>query len=135
MHVNAGLHDFATAARGVRKLASHNPPKQYAAKLGRIIQIIERAGVREIVWALHTPVDNQWHASDRKLHRRIEDVIQYNKIATEVMGELNIPVNDLFPPIMKTGSERSLMRDGVHLRHQGSALLGNIVANRISQYC
>lgn len=135
MHVNAGLHDLATATRGARKPASRNPPKQYAANLGRIIQIIERAGVSKIVWALNTPVDNQWHASDRKLHRRIEDVIQYNKIATEVMGELNIAVNDPFQPIMKTGLERSLMRDGVHVRHQGSALLGNIVANRILQYC
>ena len=131
----SGLHDLATAAPYARKPLSHNPPKLYAANLRRIVQIIQRAGVSTIVWALNTPVHDQWHTSDRKLHRRNNDVIRYNQIAAEVMAESNIPINDLFQPIMKMGLERSLMRDGVHLRHEGSALLGKIVANQLLQYC
>ena len=93
--------------------------------------MINTAEVETTIWALNTPVHDQWHTTDRKLHRLNKDVILYNQTATEVMVELDIPINDLFQPILEAGLETCLMRDGVHLTHTGSALLGRIVADRI----
>lgn len=131
VHVNAGLHDLATAPPGAPPHPWHQPPEQYAENLRRIVAIIRDAGVEEIVWALNTPVHDQWHTTDRKLHRLNKDVTLYNQIAAEIMAELDIPINDLFQPILEAGLETCLMRDGVHLTHTGSALLGRIVADRI----
>ena len=135
VHINAGLHDLATTPPGAPPHPWHKAPENYAENLRRIVAIIRSAGVEDIVWALNTPVHDQWHTTDRKLHRLNKDVILYNQIATEVMAELNLPVNDLFQPIMDAGLETCLMRDGVHLRHTGSALLGRIVADRILTMC
>ena len=131
VHVNAGLHDLATAAPGAPPHPWNRLPEQYAENLRRIIAIIRDAGVEEIVWALNTPVHDQWHTTSRQLHRLNKDVILYNQTATEVMAELHIPINDLFQPILEAGLETCLLRDGVHLTHTGSALLGRIVADRI----
>ncbi len=135
VHVNAGLHDLATAAPGAPPYPWNKPPEQYADSLRRIIAIIRDAGVEEIVWALNTPVHDQWHTTSRQLHRLNKDVTVYNQVATEVMAKLNIPVNDLFQPILEAGLETCLLRDGVHLTHTGSALLGRIVADRILTMC
>lgn len=135
VYINAGLHDLAIAPPGAPPHPRHNSPEVYAQNVRRIIEVILSDGARHIIWALTTPVYDERHTSDRTLHRRNEDVILYNQIATEVMAELNIPVNNLFQPIMKMGLERSLMRDGVHLQHAGSALLGRIVADRIMKIC
>ncbi len=131
VHINAGLHDLATAAPGAPPHRSYVAPETYAKNLRRIIEMINIAGVQTTIWALNTPVHDQWHTAGWRLRRRNKDVTLYNQIATEVMAELNIPVNDLFQPILEAGLESCLMRDGVHLTHTGSALLGRIVADRI----
>ncbi len=131
VYLNAGLHDLATAPRGAPPPPSHQPPEIYAKNVRQIIEMINTAEVEMTIWALNTPVHDQWHTTDRKLHRLNKDVILYNQTATEVMAELDIPINDLFQPILEAGLEACLMRDGVHLTHTGSALLGRIVADRI----
>ena len=133
VHINAGLHDLATAAPGAPPHPWNKSPEQYAESLRQIIQIIQHAGVPKIVWALSTPVHDEWHTTDRKLHRLNKDVVLYNQIATDIMAELDIPINDLFQPILDAGLETCLMRDGVHLTHTGSALLGRIVADRVRE--
>ena len=135
VHINAGLHDLATAAPGEPPHRSYNPPDKYAKNLRQIIEMINIAGVKTTIWALNTPVHDEWHTTDRKLHRLTKDVVLYNQIGTEVMTELNIPTNDLFQPILDGGLETCLMRDGVHLAHAGSALLGRIVSDRILKMC
>lgn len=131
VHVNAGLHDLATAPRGAPPHPSHQPPEIYAKNVRQIVEVINTAGVETTIWVLNTPVRDQWHTTNRKLHRLNKDVILYNQTATEIMAELDIPINDLFQPILEAGLETCLMRDGVHLTHTGSALLGRIVADRI----
>jgi len=131
VHINAGLHDLATAAPGAPPHRSYVAPETYAKNLRRIIEMINIAGVQTTIWALNTPIHDQWHTTGRNLLRLNKNVTVYNQIATEVMAELNIPVNDLFQPIIEAGLETCLMRDGVHLTHTGSALLGRIVADRI----
>ncbi len=135
VHINAGLHDLATAPPGAPPRPYHQSPNSYAKNLRRIIEMINIAGVKTTIWALNTPVHDQWHTTDRKLHRLTKDVFLYNRIAVEVMTELDIPINDLFQPILDAGLETCLMRDGVHLAHTGSALLGRIVADRILKMC
>ncbi len=135
VHVNAGLHDLATAPPGAPPHPGHQPPEIYAKNLRQIVEMINIAGVETTIWALNTPVHDQWHMTVRKLHRLNKEVALYNQIATQVMTELNIPVNDLFQPILEAGLETCLMRDGVHLTHTGSALLGRIVADRILTMC
>ena len=129
------MHDLATAAPGRYPHRCYNPPDEYAKNLRQIIEMINIAGVQTTIWALNTPIHDQWQTTDRKMHRLNHDVILYNQIAAEVMAELDVPINDLSQPMMRMGLERCRMRDGVHLRHESSTLLGKIVANRISQYC
>ena len=135
VHINAGLHDLATPAPGTQPHRPYNTPETYASNLRRIVELLRNAGVPQVIWALSTPVHDQWHTTSRRLRRANKDVILYNQIATQVMAELDVPINDLCQPIIEMGLERCLMRDGVHLGHLGSTLLGKIVANRISQYC
>lgn len=135
VHINAGLHDLATSATGAYPHRSYNPLDKYANNLRQIIEMINIAGVETTIWALNTPVHDQWHTTDRKLHRLTKDVVLYNQIAAEVMAELDIPINDLHQPMLDAGLETCLMRDGVHLTHTGSALLGRIVMDRILTMC
>ena len=134
VHINAGLHDLATAAPDTQPHRCYNTPETYASNLRRIVKLLRNAGVPHVIWGLSTPVHDQWHTTSW-LHRLNKDVTLYNQIATQVMAELDVPINDLCQPIIEMGLERCLMRDGVHLGHLGSTLLGKIVANRISQYC
>ena len=55
VHINAGLHDLATAAPGALLHRSYNPPDTYAKNLRQIIEMINVAGVRTTIWALNTP--------------------------------------------------------------------------------
>jgi len=101
-------------------------------------------GIREktgavVLFATTTPIFDDRAAAARKgrdyelLGRSVE---QYNAIATKVMEELKVPVNDLHAAISKPDSplkpETLIGNDGVHLTPPSRELLGKQVATFVS---
>lgn len=84
-----------------------------------------------VIWALTTPVNQEWHRKEKPFDRFEEDVRAYNGIAASIAQELDIVVNDLFSVVTMEGRDELLLPDGVHFKPQGYALLGRAVAGCI----
>ncbi len=66
--------------------------------------------------------------------RRNADIEIYNAKARAVAKESGITVNDLNAFMKKTGPEKILTSDGVHLSPEGRELMGAEVARVISEH-
>lgn len=140
VHVNAGLHDLATVLDSTAKLNRYCDLNQYSENVRQIVRRIKKAGVKNIVWALCTPVQEDWHKTvpgtnrPREMMRKNEDIVAYNKAAVQVMNEEGVEVNDLYSAIMRCGVEQALLDDGVHLSRVGSQVAGDLVAEKLIRY-
>lgn len=133
--INCGLHDLATFSGGGLPTGYSNPD-QYADNLRKIFSQIKSAGVKEVIWAPNTPVDDEWHATVRRAGKRLvirknRDVVIYNARASEIASSFDLPIADLYTPLIDSGLRKVLLSDGVHLNHQGSALCGKLVAEAV----
>lgn len=133
IHINCGLHDLAIKKRT-------NPPRhsvpidEYRENLKKIFTRILRNGKTKVIWALNTPVDDEWHLDERRrLLRYNGDVVAYNEASAQVAREFGLPITDLYTPLVKAGIRNCLRPDGVHLNHVGSRICGQIVAEAIEQ--
>ncbi|MEZ5773935.1 MAG: GDSL-type esterase/lipase family protein [Hyphomicrobiaceae bacterium] len=137
VHINAGLHDLVTNLRSDAVPPTYNPLPVYRENLRWMIETIRRAGAREVMFALNTPVEEAWHRvrpgtdKPRRIWRQNDTIRAYNQAIVEVMAELGVPVTDLFTPLWEAGVENVVLQDGVHLNHAGSALAGRIVAEAV----
>ena len=62
------------------------------------------------------------------------DVIKYNEAVTKLMGELNIPVNDLYS-ILVNDTDKYISSDGIHPTDLGYDALAKQVADTIKKMC
>ena len=140
VHINAGLHDLAFSLKGDKPPTGYNSVEQYAENLEWIISTLKANNVKTILWGLNTPVQEEWHRwipakkKPRSIGRLNQDIRLYNDASIRVMKGHNIPITDLFTPLWEKGVENVLLADGVHLNHQGSVILGKLVAETISRY-
>ena len=58
-------------------------------------------------------------------------MIAYNAAASEIAQELGLVIDDLFSIVNSAGRDDLLIDDGVHFKPEGSALLGEHVADCI----
>ena len=131
VHINCGLHDlrkdFDTGEPAI-------PSDQYESNLrtflGRILAEINCT----VIWATTTPVNEIWHHERKGFDRLEADVAAYNVIARKVADDLDIPINDLFGVITDAGRDSYLTPDGVHFTPEGSALLGEAVAEFVKPF-
>lgn len=128
VHVNAGLHDLA---RDPGQPGPRVELAEYPSNVRAILKGIRERTKARVVWALSTPVNQQWHHQDRGFDRHEADVTAYNAAAAGVCRELGVPVNDLYGLVMAAGRDQLLQKDGVHFKPEGYALLGCGVANVI----
>lgn len=132
VHINAGLHDLAYYPHGAQ--ADHVASASlddYRKNLREIFNTLQDRSI-EVIWAPNTPVDDEWHCSgERLLHRRNATVIAYNDVAKDVAGEFRIPINDIYTPLVDAGIRNTIVSDGVHLSHTGSATAGKHVAEAV----
>jgi hypothetical protein len=113
--INCGLHDIkkVNGNLAVDEL-------QYAKN----IQLLSNL---DIAWITTTPVDDEMHAKrGAAFDRYNEDVIRYNKIATDIMTKAGVKVIDLYEFTISILGEDGY-RDGVHfkghiMRQQGQWL-------------
>ncbi len=130
IHVNAGLHDLVLGRKRREPLTYQDIPT-YQNNLRSLFSKMTDAGAR-VIWALNTPVDDEWHSrGDRFVIRINSDVIAYNEASKDVAVGFNIPVNDLYTPLMEAGVRTVLLPDGVHLSHKGSVIAGKLVADAV----
>ena len=153
IHFNFGLHDmkyldakgnYVTPDKGKQV----NPPEVYRQQLGELTKRLKSNGAK-LIFATTTPVPPGAGG------RVAGDEVIYNKIAREVMAELNVPVDDLgayvaeqqkkLPPypVSERAKARDLARSprsgeiqkpfDVHFTPEGYNQLANLVVASIDK--
>lgn len=130
VHFNCGLHD--SKFDRLRKTRQQEP-QAYERNLREIIRRLRARPETRLIFALTTPVNEEWHRAARPFDRRAADVILYNTIARRVMSENAIPINDLHQVITDAVPDTCLLPDGVHFNAKGNALLAEAVAAMIDR--
>jgi lysophospholipase L1-like esterase len=137
VHYNAGLHDLALFRNSDQQPAKYRTVEQYMENLEYIFERIMSSGVKILIWALSTPVDDDWHqrrtrsTGARRLVRFDSDVQRYNDASIVVADRWHVVVNDLYTPLKNKGVRRVVLPDGVHLNYCGSQIAGDLVAKSI----
>lgn len=125
IHLNCGLHDIAIA----RDTRQHRVPlDMYRANLDNLITMLEEGTSSVLIWASTTPVIYNRHRINKDFDRREGDVLAYNRIASRVMTEHGVPINDLHGVVKRAGMKRCIGEDGVHMTDFGNGILAKAVA-------
>jgi len=122
--LNSGLHDLRTnpetRARQV-EIAAYRPNLEVA------LQHIHEIGVQPI-WITTTPVDDARHNSmTQEFHRFNADVLEYNRVAADVMATRAVPVIDLYAFVRNLGNAVYYC-DAVHFTDEVRALQAAVIA-------
>jgi lysophospholipase L1-like esterase len=128
VHLNCGLHDLARDPDENGKIQDVRVPlEEYERNVREILSRIQASG-RKICWATTTPVHEENHRKVKTMERHEADIEKYNAAALRVARELNVPVDDLNRVVSEAGDESGMRLDGVHYTEEGSARLGQAVA-------
>lgn len=122
IHFNFGLHDAKLPPEGAR----HSEPAEYEKNLRELVKQLKATGAT-LIWATTTPVPDGGNLSPT---RRFADVAIYNEVATKVMKENKVAIDDLNAAITPHAAEYLRPKD-VHYVKEGSALLAGKVAESI----
>ncbi len=93
--------------------------------LNRVVS--ETHGV--VIWALTTPVNQDWHHQNKSFDRYEAEVVAYNAAAANMAQEMGLATHDLFQLITEAGRDELLLPDGVHFKPEGYGILGKHVAD------
>jgi lysophospholipase L1-like esterase len=131
IHFNCGLHDLKFE-RGTN--AYQQPLEVYEANLRKIVTRLQKGTAKaHLVWATTTPVIDERHNAVKGFDRYQRDVEAYNRVATIIMTEAGIPINDLHSAIQNDDVEACLGADGVHMTERGNKVLTDAVCRFILQ--
>lgn len=130
LHVNCGLHDLR---KEFGQDTAAVPLAEYTENVRSILTRAKHRPDARVVWALTTPVNQQWHHENKPFDRFEADVVAYNEAAAQVARELDVPVNDLYAAVNAAGRDELLVPDGVHYKPEGYVLLGKQVAAQIRE--
>lgn len=135
IHFNCGIHD----TKRNKETAKYNvPPEEYALNLREIVKRLRTETKAKLVFALSTPpIDERSQEYWKTRSYRLEhaSVVEYNRIARQVMKELDVPVNDL-PAALGDETENTRLHDagGVHFTKEGSQKLAAAVVSVVTPY-
>ncbi len=115
IHFNFGLHDLR-CTNGQYQV----PVEEYEKNLREIVRRLKFTGAK-LIWASTTPVPEGASGRIRG------DAAKYNTVATEIMAENGIPINDLHAFALPKLAELQKPRD-VHFEDVGSRELAKRVA-------
>ena len=135
LHMNCGLHDLKyTDAKNNPQDEPNVPLTEFEANVDQLIDRILQQGAlpaERLVWALTTPVIDDWHNTYKPFRRYEADVRRYNDAATRACRKHGVRLNDLHAFVMSHGPDTLLTEDGVHYTDAGKARLGKQVAKAI----
>ena len=128
IHFNCGLHDLKFA-RDTK--IYQQPIEVYEANLRKIVERLQKEVTARLVWVTTTPVIDERHNAVKGFDRYQRDVEAYNRVATVIMTEAGIPINDLHNAIQNDDVEACLGSDGVHMTERGNKILTDAVCECI----
>ena len=135
VHFNCGIHD----TKKDRKSGSFQvPPESYEKNLRAIVEKIRQETGAKVIFATTTPIIDD-RAGPKRANATYElldaSIVEYNRIASRVMQELKVPVNDL-RAVVGDGDERGklMSSDGVHFTAEGTKKLATTVAEFVSKH-
>ena len=130
IHFNCGLHDLKLmpGAPGLQQ-----PLDVYEANLKNIVRRLQNETTMRLAWATTTPVIDERHKAAKGFERHLEDVRAYNRVATAIMTEAGIPIDDLYSVIENDDVEACISADGVHMTERGNKILAAAVSDFIIQ--
>lgn len=121
IHFNFGLHDLKRLDDGEPQVSI----EAYRRYLQLIVQRLKRSGAK-LIFATTTPVPQ----GKLSPPRRSADVVEYNRVALEVMAANGVAVNDLYGFAVK-GLTEIQQPVNVHFTNAGSEKLAEVVAGAI----
>lgn len=121
IHFNWGIHDLRHMEDGKRQVE----PEEYEANLRALVEKLQATGAT-LIWASTTPIPDPPLNPDRTFG----DEEEYNAIASRIMQEHDIPINDLHAWISPRFEELQRPRD-LHYLEEGSEFLAEKVATEI----
>jgi hypothetical protein len=123
IHFNWGIHDLKFMPDGKRQVEAD----AYEANLRSLIARMKKTGAK-LIWATITPIPN----GELLPARKFGIVADYNAIASRVMAENQITINDLNAWITPKLAEMQKPKD-LHYLNSGSDYLAQKVATEIQQ--
>jgi acyl-CoA thioesterase-1 len=121
IHFNFGIHDAKLMQPGQQQV----PPADYEKNLREIVKQLQATGAK-LIWATITPIPE----GELSPSRTFDKVPTYNGIATKVMTELGVTINDLNAAITPQLAKLQNPKD-VHFNKEGSEFLAKEVAAKI----
>ncbi len=128
IHFNCGLHDLKFE-RDTK--AYQQPIDVYEANLRKIVERLQKEATARLVWVATTPVIDERYNTAKGFDRYQHDVEAYNRIATAIMTDAGIPIDDLHSAIQNDDVEACLGSDGVHMTKRGNEVLADAVCKCI----
>ena len=134
VHFNNGYWDMNIEAPMTEAI---HPIEEYKSFLRRIVALCRQCGAK-VVFATTVPIIEAGSAGDNTgisgtINYSNEWVKEYNAAATEVMTELEVPINDMYSLCME--DERcSKCEDLLHLSEEGSRRCAEQVAQYVREY-
>jgi hypothetical protein len=123
---NNGQWDVCTMPDG----RIHTPLATYIELQKRIADIlIEKT--KRLIFACTTPVWPEVFTSFKINPRRNEDIVQYNRAATDTLSKLGVEINDLYSPAAED-VKRYISEDMIHLSEEGIDLCAGRVAELVN---
>ena len=122
IHFNHGIHDVKIMPDGKNQVE----PAAYEANLRAIVARLKTTGAK-LIFALTTPIPDNLRSGER----RFSSEVDYNAIASKVMQENGVAINDLYSHVKPRFSELQIPND-LHYKPEGSAFLAERVAAVIS---
>ncbi len=129
IHFNFGLHDLKRVKSDGRNSNDPNDRRQadvvaYERNLREIVDKLRATGA-ELLFATTTPVPE-----GVRPHRDVEDPARYNEVASQVMAEHRIAIDDLYAFAMARIDEIQRPKD-VHFSPEGSQVLATEVVRHV----
>jgi hypothetical protein len=122
IHFNHGIHDVKIMPDGQNQVS----PADYEANLRTMVTQLKNTGAK-LIFALTTPIPDNLRTGPRRFASEVE----YNAIATRVMTENGVAINDLYSHIQPRFGELQIPND-LHYKPEGSEFLASRVAEAIT---
>ena len=122
IHFNFGLHDIKMMGA-----TQQVPPAQYEQNLEKLVQEMKQTGAK-LIFATTTPVPD----GPVRPPRVPGDVLKYNEIATRVMTENGVAIDDLYSLIKPREAELQV-KNNVHFSKAGYQMLAQSVTASVEK--
>lgn len=121
IHFNWGLHDMKLID------GKHQVPiEEYEKNLRELVLQLQATNAK-LIWCSTTPVPTGAAA------RNVEDASKYNAVAKKIMGDMNVPMNDLYEFALPQ-LEKIQLKENVHFSPAGSDVLAQQVVKSIEPH-